>query len=88
MLYLLYIDLACGGHWFLSFAFPVCGGAFILTGLYNVLIEFLLNLNFNLHEGFIWSFYPLAGCVIIGAMLIVIGCSSQLRESLHKKFFI
>lgn len=112
-LYLLYINLACGGHWFLSFALPVCGGAmlivtaaaallryarggyffifggaFILIGLYNVLIEFLLNLNFKLHEGYIWSFYPLAGCVIIGAMLIVIGCSSHLRESLHKKFFI
>ncbi len=112
-LYLLYINLACGGHWFLSFALPVCGGAmlivtaaaallryvrggylfifggaFILIGLYNVLIEFLLNLNFKLHEGYIWSFYPLAGCVIIGAMLIIIGCSSHLRESLHKKFFI
>ena len=112
-LYLLYINFATGGHWFLSFAFPVTGGAciiltaaaallryvrrgqlfifggaFILTGLYNVLIEFLLNLTFKLHEGFIWSFYPLAGCVIIGAMLIVIGCSRTLRDSMHKKFFI
>ena len=112
-LYLLYINFATGGHWFLSFAVPVTGGAciiltaaaallryvrrgqlfifggaFILTGLYNVLIEFLLNLTFKLHEGFIWSFYPLAGCVIIGAMLIVIGCSRTLRDSMHKKFFI
>ena len=61
---------------------------FILIGLYNVLIEFLLKLNFNMHAGFIWAFYPLAGCVIIGVMLIVIGCSRPLRDSLHKKFFI
>ena len=112
-LYLLYINLATGGHWFLSFAFPVCGaaclivtataallrylrrghlfifgGALILSGMYNVLIEFLLNITFKLHDGFIWSFYPLAACVIFGAMLIAIGCSKPLRESLHKKFFI
>lgn len=35
--------------------FFIFGGAFILTGLYNVLIEFLLNVTFQLHEGFIWS---------------------------------
>lgn len=112
-LYLLYIALATGGKWYLSFALPVVicggliitavaalsryvrrgyffifGGAFILTGLYNVLIELLLNFNFRLHERLIWSFYPLAGCVIIGIMLIVIGCSATLRESLERKFFI
>lgn len=112
-LYLLYIDLAAGGHWYLSFALPVTagaciiitaaaallrylkrghlfvfGGALILMGLYNVLIEFLLNVTFKLHEGFIWSFYPLAAGVIVGAMLIIIGCSRPLKESLEKKFFI
>ena len=29
-LYLLYINFATGGHWFLSFAFPVTGGACII----------------------------------------------------------
>lgn len=112
-LYLLYINLATGGHWFLSFALPVCagacavitgsaallrylrrgyffifGGAFILIGLYNVLIEFLLNVTFSLHEGVIWSIYPLAVCVLLGITLIVIGCSGELQKSLHKKFFI
>lgn len=112
-LYLLYINLAVGGHWFLSFALPVCtgacavitgaaallrylrrgyffifGGMFVLIGLYNVLIEFLLNVTFSLHEGFIWSIYPLAVCVLLGITLIVIGCSGELQKSLHKKFFI
>lgn len=112
-LYLLYINLATGGHWFLSFALPVCagacavitgaaallrylrrgyffifGGMFVLIGLYNVLIEFLLNVTFSLHEGFIWSIYPLAVCVLLGITLIVIGCSGELQKSLHKKFFI
>lgn len=112
-LYLLYINLAVGGHWFLSFALPVCagacavitgaaallrylrrgyffifGGMFVLIGVYNVLIEFLLNVTFSLHDGFIWSIYPLAVCVLLGITLIVIGCSEELQKSLHKKFFI
>ena len=74
-LYLLYINFATGGHWFLSFAFPVTGaigllisaavalthylrggylyiygGMLILGGGLAVLIEFLINLTFQIHE--------------------------------------
>ena len=112
-LYLLYIDFATGGHWFLSFAFPVTGaigllvtavvvltrylhggwlyiygGAFSLAGGLAVLIEFLINLTFQLHETFFWSFYPLAAGVILGLMLIVIAICKPLRESLQRKFFL
>lgn len=112
-LYLLYIDLASGGHWFLSFAFPVVGaagllitamvallrylpgghlfvygGAFILSGGLMVLVEFLLNLTFGLHDALLWSIYPLTAGILLGLMLIVIGCCRPLRESLHKKFFL
>ena len=112
-LYLLYINFATGGHWFLSFAFPVTGaigllvtavvvltrylhggwlyiygGAFILAGGLAVLIEFLINLTFQLHETFFWSFYPLAAGVILGLMLIVIAICKPLRESLQRKFFL
>lgn len=112
-LYLLYINCAAGGHWFLSFALPVTGaagilvtagiallryvrgghlfifgGALILTGGYTVLIELLLNVTFHLHQGLIWSFYPLAACFILGMMLIIIGICRPLRESLRRKFFI
>lgn len=112
-LYLLYVDLATGGHWFLSFALPVTavagliltaavtllkyvrkgylfifGGTIILSGAYTVLVEFLLNLNFHVHDDFIWSFYPFSVSFILGVMLIVIGICRPLRESLHKKFFL
>ena len=112
-LYLLYIDFATGGHWFLSFAFPVTGaigllvtavvvltrylhsgrlyiygGAFILAGGLAVLVEFLINLTFQLHETFFWSFYPLAAGVILGLMLIIIAICKPLRESLQRKFFL
>ena len=112
-LYLLYINCATGGHWFLSFALPVTaaagliltaavtllkyvrkgylfifGGTIILSGAYTVLVEFLLNLNFHVHDEFIWSFYPFSVSFILGVMLIVIGICRPLRESLHKKFFL
>ena len=112
-LYLLYIDLATGGHWFLGFAFPVTGaigvlvtavvaltrylhagylyiygGGLILGGALAMLIEFLLNLTFQVHETFFWSFYPLVAGVLLGLMLIVIAVCKPLRESLRKKFFL
>ena len=68
--------------------FFIIGGAFILTGAFTVLIEFLLNITFNLRYRLIWSYYPLIVLALIGIALIVIGCSKSLRESLYKKFFI
>ena len=53
-----------------------------------MLIEFLLNLTFQIHETFFWSFYPLVAGVVIGSMLIVIAVCKPLRESLHRKFFL
>ena len=66
----------------------IFGGGFILFGGLSVLVEFLINLTFRLHRTFFWSFYPLAAGLLLGGMLIVIGCCRPLRESLHKKFFL
>ena len=112
-LYLLYINFATGGHWFLSFAFPVTGaigllvsamvallrylpgghlyvisGALLCAGGLAVLIEFLINYTFRLHETFFWSLYPLTAGVILGGMLLVIAICKPLQRSLHRKFFI
>lgn len=64
------------------------GGGLILAGGYAVLVEFLLNVTFHLHDTFLWSFYPLAVCVVLGVMLLVVAVCKPLRRSLHKKFFI
>lgn len=112
-LFLLYINFATGGHWFLSFAFPVTGvlgllisgvvalthylragylfiygGGLILGGGLAILIEYLLNVTFHMHEALFWSIYPLAAGVILGAMLLVIAICRPLRESLRRKFFL
>ena len=40
-LYLLYINLACKGHWFLSFAFPVTGGAMLIACATVALLHYI-----------------------------------------------
>lgn len=69
-------------------ALYICGGGLILSGGYAVLVEWLLNVTFRLHETFLWSFYPLAVCTVLGAMLLVIAGCKPLRRSLHRKFFL
>lgn len=113
ILFLLYINLATGGGWFLSFAFPVTasvcllvtsmvtlckylkkgrlyvfGGGLIAFGFICCLAEFMLNITFNIKNGFPWSLYPLTALFLIGMALIVIAISKPLRTSLRKKFFI
>ena len=53
-----------------------------------MLLEFLLNLTFGVHQTFFWSFYPLAAGVLLGVMLIIIAVCPPLRRSLHRKFFL
>ena len=98
-LFLLYINFAVGGHWFLSFAFPVIGAVALLVtavvtlmryvpGGLNVLIEFLLHITFGIEGIFVWSIYPLTVCVLLGVMLLVVAVCKPLRRSLHRKFFL
>ena len=112
-LFLLYIDFATHGHWFLTFALPVTGGLMLIadaavtllcyvrrgrlyiyagtllvTGGFMVLVEFLLNLTFGLHDRLMWSLYPLAACTLLGITLLVIALCPPMREGLRRKFFL
>ena len=112
-LYLMYINLATNGDWFLSFAFPVVGilgiittavvtlmkyvrrggllifgGAFITLGLFIPLIEFLINYTFGIKDVLMWSFYPLAGLMFIGGIMIFFAVCRPAREKIERKFFI
>ena len=92
LLYILAALLVCAMVTLLKYlpgaALYICGGALILSGGLAVLVEFLLNLTFGLHDTFLWSIYPLAVGVVLGAMLLVIAVSKPLRRSLHRKFFL
>lgn len=64
--YLLYIDLATGGNWFLSFAFPVLGGLCLITCA-------VVTLLYYLRRGKLY---------IIGGALIALGAFMLLVEFL------
>lgn len=64
------------------------GVSLILIGIYPVLIEFLLNVNFHLHSMLVWSLYPLITFSLIGVMLMIIDRNKELKEKLARKFFV
>lgn len=110
-LYLLYINLATDGNWFLSFALPVVGGiciiactvvtlmyylhkgklyilgsSFIALGGFMLLIEFLMDITFDLR--FIgWSIYPMVTLLLLGGLLIYLAIDSVTREMMERKLF-
>lgn len=109
--YLLYVDLATEGAWFLSFAFPIMGalclilctmvtliyylrkgrlyifgGGFIALGALMLLVEFLLDITFDV--AFIgWAIYPLVVFVLLGGALIYLGINRSAREIMERKLF-
>lgn len=109
--YLLYINIATGGHWFMSFALPttgaialicctvvtlfkyvrrgklyIMGGAFMAFGGVSFLIEFLLDITFEISfKG--WSIYPLVALFLLGGLLIYLGINRSAREMMERKLF-
>lgn len=111
--YLLYINNATSGDWFLSFAFPVVccvgvivtavvtllhyvhkgklyifGGAAVAFGVFMPLMEFLMYITFDFERFIGWSFYPMTGLVLIGALLIFLAICRPAREYMERNFFI
>ena len=64
----------------------ILGGAFIATGAFVMLLEWLLNVNFGLADRLMWAYYPMIAIVLFGIMLIIIAIVKPLRESLRKRF--
>ena len=65
----------------------IFGGALIAHGGFMVLLEFLIGLTFLKDTTLRWSYFPLAGCLMLGMALIIIAISRPLREHLRKKLF-
>ena len=68
--------------------FFIFGGASVLTGIFMVMIEILLQVTFSPPKFYFWSVYPLIAFTLLGIALIIIGICRPLRESLAKRIFI
>lgn len=64
----------------------IWGGAFTLTGLFIVLIEFLMAITFDI--GLIgWSLYPLTVLVLLGGLMFYLAINKSAREVMERKLF-
>ena len=77
-LFLLYINFAVGGHWFLSFAFPV-------TGAIGLLISAAVALTHYLRSGYLYIY---GGMLILGGGLaVLIEFLINVTFGIHKALF-
>ena len=77
-LYLLYINCATGGHWFLSFAFPV-------TGAIGLLVTAVVVLTRYLHSG--WLYIYGGAFILAGGLAVLVEFLINLTFQLHETFF-
>ncbi len=79
-------------HYLRSGYLYIYGGMLILGGGLAVLIEFLINLTFQIHETLFWSFYPMVAGIVLGLMLIVIAsaslCANRCTENFPVIYFV
>ena len=77
-LYLLYIDFATGGHWFLTFAFPV-------TGAIGLLVTAVVVLTRYLHSG--WLYIYGGAFILAGGLGVLVEFLINLTFQIHETFF-
>lgn len=75
-LYLLYIDLAAGGGWFLSFAFPTVGGAAAITTAVIALCRYV-------RRGYLYIFGGAA--ILTGGFLVLMEFMMNLTFGSHSR---
>ena len=76
------------GHYVRRGYLYIAGGALIASGGFALLLEWLLNVNFQLSDRIMWAYFPMTALVLFGIMLIVIAIVKPFRESLRKFFAI
>lgn len=64
----------------------IWGGAFMLTGAFVTLIEFLITITFGItFTG--WSLYPFSVLVLLGGLLFYLAINKSAREIMERKLF-
>ena len=77
-LYLLYIDLATGGRWFLSFAFPAVGAPGLLVSAMVALLRYLPGAHLYIFGG---------ALIISGGLAVLTEFLINLTFKVHQTFF-
>lgn len=64
----------------------IIGGTLITLGLFMMLIEFFVNITFDLPYLW-WSIYPLTGLSLLGGLFIFLATNRTAREIMERKLF-
>ena len=78
LVYLLYIDLATGGRWFLSFAFPAVGALGLLVSAMVALLRYLPGAHLYIFGG---------ALIISGGLAVLTEFLINLTFKVHQTFF-
>ena len=78
LLYLLYIDLATGGRWFLSFAFPAVGALGLLVSAMVALLRYVPGAHLYIFGG---------ALIISGGLAVLTEFLINLTFKVHQTFF-
>lgn len=76
--FLLYVNFATGGHWFLTFAFPVTGGIALLTTAVVALTRYVRKCRLYVFGG---------AFVAAGAFMLLVEFLLNLTFNIHRTFF-
>ena len=66
----------------------IFGGMTVALGGMMLLVEFLMDLTFEIETFMGWSLYPLITLVLLGSLLIFLAICRPAREIMERKFFI
>ncbi len=64
------------------------GTLIILTGMFIMALEWLLNICFFNRATISWAWYSFIPCVVIGIILFFIANNPRIKEAMRRKFFI
>ena len=65
----------------------IFGGAFLTLGGFLLLMEFLMNLTFDIPGFKGWSLYPLIAMAALGGTLIFLAICAPARQTMERKLF-
>ncbi len=64
------------------------GMSLLLTGLFCLVTEFLINAAFAIHEALYWAFYPALSLAVCAIVLFYIDRNTVLKEKIRRKLII
>lgn len=64
------------------------GMSLLFTGIFCLIIEFLINASFGIYDSLNWSFYPALSLAVCAIIIFYINSNATLKEKIRRKLII